>query len=330
MKINQFGEFNFIDSIKKNTIFRPEQVVVGIGDDGAVYKTTRGAEQIAVIDTMVEGIHFTRQTMTWWQVGYKVVASNLSDIAAMGGTPTHLVLSVAIPKNMEVEALHELYEGIKSICRHFGVNIIGGDTVASLQGLVITVSAFGELRQGRQAVTRSGAETGDIIAVTNSIGDAAAGLDALLTATAGFESLKRAHTTPIPMVLLGEILAQTGATSMNDISDGLASELNEIAYASHKELVVDWSHIPVSRELRIWCEKENKDIRSYVFYGGEDYQLVFTMKPKDFHELLKLQLPITKIGVVRSYTPVGVKVMDNKKENSLEAKGYNHFSEGER
>lgn len=150
MKISELGEFGFIDAIKDNTIFNPDSVVIGIGDDGAVYRTTGGMEQVAVIDTMVENGHFIiGRTATWYDVGYKAVASNLSDIAAMGAVPTHIVLSAAIAPSMESNDLLELYQGIKDICRAYKVNILGGDTVMSKEGLIITVAAFGEIEAER-------------------------------------------------------------------------------------------------------------------------------------------------------------------------------------
>ena len=185
MKLSDIGEFGFIDRIKKDTIVNPASVVVGIGDDGAVYKTTEGKEQVAVIDTMIEGRHFIiGKTATWYEAGYKAVASNLSDIAAMGAEPTHLVLSVALTPQMDAAQTDELYRGMKDICRHYGVNILGGDTVVSSEGAVLTVAAFGEIEAGK-AVLRSGAVPGDIVAVSHTLGNSGAGLDVLLAGEAG-------------------------------------------------------------------------------------------------------------------------------------------------
>lgn len=326
MKMKDLGEFGFIDRIKEDCIYAPKHVVVGIGDDGAVYTTTPGAPQIAVIDTMVEGVHFVSETMSYWQVGYKAVASNFSDIAAMGGIPTHIVLSVAIPKDANAEDMEELYQGIKSICCDFGVNILGGDTVTSLSGLVITVSAFGELQQGISPVTRYGANTGDCIGVTHVIGDAAGGLDVLLEGKSGYEGLKRAHTTPIPQVMMGELLGQLGATSMNDISDGLASELNEIAKASHKSLYIQKEAIPLSKELRQWSKEKGRAAIDYALYGGEDYQLVFTMPKEAFQKAMEMGLDITEIGWVGRHEPVGVWMKDGDQDVRILPKGYDHFA----
>lgn len=329
MKITEIGEFGFIDAIKDDTLFAPESVVIGIGDDGAVYKTTDGMEQVAVIDTMVENSHFIiGTTASWYDVGYKAVASNLSDIAAMGAVPTHLVLSTAISPQMEVEDLISLYRGIKDICRTYQVNILGGDTVMSKEGLVITVAAFGEIEKAK-AICRSGAKVGDIVAVSHCLGDSGAGLDVLLTRHAGYERLKRAHQFPIPQISLGRLLVEYHAHSLNDISDGLASEANEIAKASKVRLLLQKDRIPCSEELRAWSAETGKDIWSYVFNGGEDYELIFTIGTADFARLQRVYPEITMIGAVIAGEP-GVYVQDGAVQYQVLPSGWNHFSEEKR
>lgn len=324
MKISDIGEFGFIDDIKENTLFKPENVVCGIGDDGAVYKTTPGWQQVAVIDTMVENSHFIiGQTATWHDVGYKAVASNISDIAAMGAVPTHLVLSTALNPAMEVTDVEDMYRGMKDICREFSVNIIGGDTVMSQGGAVITVAAFGEIEAG-QAIYRSGAQAGDIIAVSHTIGNSSGGLDVLQHHVAGYELLKKAHQYPLPQVALGRKLVACHCHSLNDISDGLASESNEIAKASGVELVIDRDSVPTSEELKSWSEKMQKDIWKFVFNGGEDYELVFTMAPDDFAKLQTLYSDVTKIGFVRAGTG-RVLLRHDGGETVLPPTGWTHF-----
>ena len=329
MKISELGEFGFIDTIKNDTLFAPDNVVVGIGDDGAVYKTTLGMEQLAVIDTMVENSHFiVGRTSDWYDAGYKAVASNLSDIAAMGGYPTHIVLSTAISPDMEVDGLVALYKGIKDICRAYSVNIIGGDTVTSKEGLVITVAAFGEIEAG-QAILRSGAKPRDIVAVSHTIGDSGGGLDVLLAKADGYDHLKKAHRLPYPQIELGRDLVRFHAHSLNDISDGLASETNEIAAASNVEIILDQEKIPVSDELRQWSEESGHEIWNYVYYGGEDYELVFTMTAQDFEKLRGVRQEVTPIGVVREGT-AGVKVVRNGSEEILKPDGFHHFTNGDK
>lgn len=324
MKISEIGEFGFIDAVKEGTLFNPSSVVVGIGDDGAVYKTTEGMEQIAVIDTMVEGSHFIiGKTASWFDVGYKAVASNLSDIAAMGGIPTHIVLSTAIPTDMEMADLTALYEGMKDICKTYGVNIIGGDTVLSKGALVITVAAFGEVESGK-AICRSGAKPGDVVGVSHTIGDSAGGLDVLLHGIDGYAHLKKAHQFPTPQIQLGRALVAYRAHSLNDISDGLASESNEIAKASGVDLILDKEAIPCSEELRQWAQSVQKDIYAYVFNGGEDYELIFTMAPDDFEALRREYPYVTAIGQV--WPGKGqVYVRHEGKTSVLQPTGWNHF-----
>lgn len=324
MKISDIGEFGFIDAVKDGTLFNPGSVVIGIGDDGAVYKTTEGMEQIAVIDTMVEGSHFIiGRTASWFDVGYKAVASNLSDIAAMGGIPTHIVLSAAICPEMEMDDLTALYDGIKMICRTYNVNIIGGDTVLSKGALVITVAAFGEVEAGR-AICRSGAQPGDIVAVSHTIGDSAGGLDVLLHGQSGYEHLKAAHQFPKPQIELGRLLVQYHAHSLNDISDGLASESNEIAKASGVDLIIDKAAIPCSDELKQWAGQMQKDLYAYVFNGGEDYELIFTMAPEDFYALKQVCPYVAPIGRVQTGSGC-VQVQHGGMTTVLLPTGWNHF-----
>lgn len=324
MKISDIGEFGFIDAIKENTLFHPENVAVGIGDDGAVYTTTPGWQQVAVIDTMVQNSHFIiGQTATWHDVGFKAVASNLSDIAAMGAVPTHIVLSTALAPQMDVDDVVEMYRGIKDICRTYEVNILGGDTVMSKEGVVITVAAFGEIEAGK-ALLRSGAQAGDVIAVSHTIGDSSGGLDVLLAGQDGYETLKKAHQYPEPQVALGRLLVAHHCHSLNDISDGLASESNEIAKASGVELIIDRDRVPTSSPLKAWAAASGKDIWKFVFNGGEDYELVFTMAPNDFQDLQAVYPAVTPIGTVRQ-GPGRVLLRHDGTEQILPPTGWTHF-----
>ena len=324
MNISEIGEFGFIDAIKEDTLFKPDSVVVGIGDDGAVYQTTDGMDQVSVIDTMVENSHFIiGRTGQWYDVGYKAVASNLSDIAAMGAIPTHLVLSTAIAPSMEVQDLKELYRGIKDICQRHGVNILGGDTVTSKEGMVITVAAFGEIEKGK-ALLRSTAQVGDIVAVSHTIGDSGAGLETLLQGIQGYDALKKAHRFPEPQIELGRLLVKHHCHSLNDISDGLASESNEIAKASHVRLVIDKVKIPLSDGVRQWASEVHKSPWSYAFNGGEDYELVFTMDPTDFKSLQREYPAVTESGTV-CQGQGDVLVIDEGTTHLLSPTGWTHF-----
>lgn len=330
MELKEVGEFGLIHLLKENAIYDSSSVVVGIGDDAAVLLPSARQLQLLTTDMLVESVHFDLRTTTPWQLGYKAVAVNLSDIAAMGGTPKHIVISLALTKDTSTEFVVNLYKGMKEICREFGVNIVGGDTVSSPQGIVINVAAVGEVEPAN-LVKRSGAQIGDYVVVTGTIGSSSAGLELLMQGE--WEDydfawpLVTAHLTPRPQVRAGKILAGFGATSMDDISDGLASEANEIASASGVGLIIRAADIPLSRELMQATSVLQKPPLDYALYGGEDFQLIFTIAPERLKDLAELDLGIrlTVIGEVVERDK-GVTLIDElERETKLEPRGYNHF-----
>ncbi|MGI6091921.1 MAG: thiamine-phosphate kinase [Veillonellaceae bacterium] len=330
MELKQVGEFGLIHLLKDNTIFDSSSVVIGIGDDTAVTLPTPRQLQLLTTDMLVEHVHFDLKTTTPWQLGYKAVAVNLSDIAAMGGIPKHAVISIAIPQQLDLEFIVGLYDGMKEICREFGVNIIGGDTVSSPHGLVINVTVVGEV-EPTNLVRRSSAKVGDVIVITGTLGNSAAGLD-LLT-KGDWENydfawpLVTAHLTPRPQIKVGRAVAELGATSMNDISDGLASELNEIASASGVGMVIHEANIPLLSETIEAAGIFGKKAVDYALYGGEDFQLLFTIEPDKYKLLANLDLGIkvTAIGEVVE-KDIGVLLIDSTgSQKHLEPRGYNHF-----
>lgn len=330
MQLKEVGEFGLIDLLKDNTIFDSSSVVVGIGDDAAVVLPAPRQLQLLTADMLVENVHFKLSTTAPWQLGYKAMAVNLSDIAAMGGIPKHAVVSIAIPQQLELEFIKGLYEGMKEICREFSVNIIGGDTVSSPHGLVINVTVAGEV-EAANLVRRSGAQLGDLVVVTGTIGNSAAGLDLLTRGNWEDYSfawpLVTAHLTPRPQVKVGRALAEIGATSMDDISDGLASEANEIADASGVGIVIRESDIPLAPQLYEAAALFDKKPVDYALYGGEDFQLLFTIGPEQYQRLTELDFDIklTVIGEVID-KQAGVLLIDKEgRTTTLKPHGYNHF-----
>lgn len=330
MKLKQLGEFALIDLIKTDTIYNKDNVVMGIGDDAAVLVPASCQLQLVTTDMLVEKVHFDLATSDARQLGYKAVAVNLSDIAAMGGRPTHIVAAIALPGHLPVDFVVSLYEGMKEVCREFGVNIVGGDTVASPNGLVINVTAMGEV-EPEKLQRRSGACAGDVVAVTGTLGDSGCGLELLLQGKWDghefFPSLADRHLVPKPQVRAGGRLAALGTTSMNDISDGLASEVNEIAKASHVGMRIYSGKIPLSPEVRAASLAMGKEGVEYALYGGEDYQLVFTISPDKVRSLLEMDIGIecTVIGEVVAENRNVMLVAEDGSESVLEPKGYNHF-----
>lgn len=327
MKLNEVGEFGLIDLIKKDTIVDPANVVAGIGDDAAVYIPGQGCMELLTTDMLVENVHFDLSKTTPWQLGYKAVAVNLSDIAAMGGRPRHAVVSIGLPPQLSVEFVVGLYQGMKEICREFSVNIVGGDTVSSPHGLVINVALVGDVEPSG-LLKRSGARVGDVVAVTGTLGNSACGLDLLFSS--GWEDyefawpLVTAHLTPRPQVLVGQKLAGWGATGADDISDGLASEAHELARASELGIRLYAEKIPLSSDLAKAANLLNKRPIDYALFGGEDFQLVFTISHEQFTRLPQSQVPFTIVGEVINGQGVFL-VEESGNSVSLEPKGYNHF-----
>lgn len=330
MELEQLGEFALIDLIKQDTINRADNVVIGIGDDAAVFKSTPHSLQLVTTDMLVERVHFDLATSSAWQLGYKAIGVNLSDIAAMGGVPRHVVISIALPKHLSVDFVVSLYDGMKEICREFGVNIVGGDTVSSPLGLVINVTVLGEV-EADKLQRRSGAKMGQLVVVTGTLGDSGCGLDLLMLGDwqkyAFANHLVTRHLVPKPQVLQGPMLATFGSTSMNDISDGLASEVNEIARASHVGMRIESSLIPLSTQLQAAAPLFGKSALHYALYGGEDYQLVFTIAPEQFKVLAEVDIGarLTVVGEVVDQSQGIQLVAEDGSISTLEAKGYNHF-----
>ena len=322
--VTDIGEFGCIRHILKDFIYRPESVKLGAGDDGAVYVTPPGYDQVISTDTMVEGIHFTKETMSFSDVGYRICAVNFSDMAAMGAEPVALVLSLALPKDLPLEDLENCYHGIRECCRKYSVNLLGGDMTASLGGVILTGTVVGIVPSDR-AVKRSGAQVGDVVFVTETVGDSAAGLAAILhQCDTDFPSLTRRHRRPEAQIQLGKILREAGATSLNDISDGLSQELNEIAAASRVIINLDKDKIPLSEETIRLGKRLGTDPLNWAFTGGEDYELAGTMSRKNW-EKLKGSRPVTEIGIVCDKGSGQVFIKSKNETVLMIPKGYDHF-----
>ena len=322
--VTDIGEFGCIRRILKDFIYRPESVKLGAGDDGAVYVTPPGYDQVISTDTMVEGIHFTKETMSFSDVGYRICAVNFSDMAAMGAEPVALVLSLALPKDLPLEDLENCYHGIRECCRKYSVNLLGGDMTASLGGVILTGTVVGIVPSDR-AVKRSGAQVGDVVFVTETVGDSAAGLAAILhQCDTDFPSLTRRHRRPEAQIQLGKILREAGATSLNDISDGLSQELNEIAAASRVIINLDKDKIPLSEETIRLGKRLGTDPLNWAFTGGEDYELAGTMSRKNWGKIKGSRL-VTEIGIVCDKGAGQVFIKSKNETVLMIPKGYDHF-----
>ncbi len=330
--VSLLDEFALIKNLADIVPKEAMDISVGIGDDAAVVRFEADEEVLLTTDTMVEGVHFLHDTMSAFDVGYKCVAASISDIAAMGGKPRHILLSIAIPNSYDTKWLHDMYDGIRTICEQFSCHVVGGDVVHTSGPFVATSTLTGSVKKGR-ALLRSGAKPGDVVFVTGHVGGSSAGLkllqDKIILPVDEQIQLLQYHRRPFPQVAAGQILSLLGVSSCNDISDGLASELNEIAKASSVRMRIDEAKIPFAPATRNLARTAQQDPYTFAWYGGEDYQLVGTADPYVFAKALAqceaVGVKITQIGRVEA----GDGVVTHHADGSLELilpKGYNHFT----
>jgi thiamine-monophosphate kinase len=311
-------------------------VVVGLGDDAAVLEPTTG-QQVLTTDLLVEHVHFERDSISARDLGAKAITVNVSDIAAMGGSPRAALASIALPADVEAPWVIELYGGMHDACFEHGVSLVGGDTNRG-ELLIVSVAVVGAVAPGR-AVTRSGARPGDAIVVTGSLGAAAAGLALSRTVAAttadalshpwGREVLD-ALARPVARVGEGQTLARCGATAMMDLSDGLARDLSRLCLASGVGARVELAAIPVSPALRAGAPSLGLDPMELAIGGGEDYELLATLPPADVgvarDELRdRFGVPLTVIGAVVEGSGL-TGVADDGREAPMPPSGWDHFA----
>jgi thiamine-monophosphate kinase len=317
-------------------------VRLGIGDDAAVIAAKAGRDWLLTTDTMVEGIHFLPETMGDADIGYKLLAANVSDIAAMGGCPLHAVLSVSVPPAWVPARMQAIYDGLYECAARYGIVVVGGDTTASLAHLVLTATLTGHVEAGK-AVKRSGANADQLVFLTGPVGLSAGGLYGLMPREAGDarsgrkpappERLVRAHRRPSPSVRAGRLLARRGwATSLNDVSDGLASEAWEIAEASGVRLVLRETALPLAGELAAYASQCGMNPLEWMLYGGEDYVLLGTIRREDEAEAKEAfraeGMPFFVIGHTEVGPPGVVLEQADGQRRRLDKRGYNHFVKG--
>ena len=295
MAMSRRGEFGFIDFIRSN--FPYPEGTTGIGDDCAVMPSGEG-ELLFSTDLLMEGVHFLRNESSPEDVGWKAAAVNLSDIAAMGGTPVATFLSIALPKDAQGEWADRFIEGYTEISRQYDVPLLGGDTTSSLRDIAVNVGVLGRCPSGRRLM-RNGAKVGETIYVTGPLGDSAGGLKAILMGIERTEDVTRLicrHKRPIPRIEAGRILMESGkAGAMMDISDGIGSDLRHIMKASGVGAVIDLERLPLSPELVSVCKEQGWDIYEMATSGGEDFELMFTAPAGLENELDIAVYPIGKI-----------------------------------
>lgn len=335
MKVSELGEFGLIRLIH-TSIARYEipehapwrDVLVGIGDDAAAWQSDDSI-QLATTDTLVQDIHFDLRTIGWKELGWKALAVNLSDIAAMGGIPRYALLSLALPGELETEDISGFSNAMAQLAREFGVAIIGGN-VAAAPNVVITVMVIG-CSKDKMILKRSTASPGERIAVTGYLGSSAAGLEMLRGRSVSDREtgsiLRQAHLKPMPKVREGQILIQEGVKAAIDVSDGLVADLDHICELSKVNAKIRMEQVPVHHVVRA----NFPNYKELALCGGEDYQLLFTADEATIARVrLALDCPVTVIGdITQEKLATRVTVVDSKGDVIPYRKGgWEHFKNG--
>jgi thiamine-monophosphate kinase len=332
LKIKELGEFNLIERIRQST-HDGTGVCRGIGDDAAIVTIPMGHNLLTSTDMLIEGVHFNHDWTTAEDLGHKAVAVNLSDIAAMGGTPRYLYIGLACPGETDVSAITAFMRGALAEAESYDISLVGGDTCSSPGPWIISVTIEGSVKQGKQ-ICRDGARPGDLIMVSGTLGDSALALRALKAGQAVDDVLAGRHHRPKARVAFGQKLGQQGFVSaMIDISDGLAGDLEHILQASRVDAFIVEDQLPLSELFQQQAENA-PELKELALYGGEDYELLFTVAPENEAKAIALGvesgLPVTKIGAVKEGS--GALSLQDRSGSvrPILVRGYDHFCRPER
>jgi thiamine-monophosphate kinase len=337
-ELNELGEFGLIEKLTHDLELKNESSLLGVGDDAAVFSISDEEVGLISTDMLVEGVHFNLMYMPLKHLGYKAVAVNVSDICAMNGIAEQITVSLAVSNRFPLEALEELYDGIKLACKTYQVDLVGGDTTSSRSGLILSITALGRAKKEKVAY-RSGAKEHDLLVVSGDLGGAFIGLQVLEREKEVFEANPEiqpdldGHDYIIQRQLKPEarkdivnFLNELGVipTSMIDISDGLASEILHLCKASKTGCFVYDEKIPIDGATSLAAIDFNLDPVTCALNGGEDYELLFTIKQDDY-EKIKGNPHMTVIGHMTDASD-GIYYIDkNGSAVTLQAQGWKHF-----
>lgn len=334
MKVSELGEFGLIDLLARAVYGAQnkqtaawQQLIAGIGDDAAAWHSNNSVE-LATVDSLIQDVHFSLDTTSWEELGWKSLAVNISDIAAMGGVPRYALVSLALPGDTEVEDVTALYRGMIELAQQFEVAIVGGDTCASPL-VTISITVIGNTgTHGNHMLTRSAARAGDQVAVTGYLGTAAAGFE-MLTRKPKIDpeaaaALKEAFLRPRPRIAEGRLLVEQGGRTAIDVSDGLISDLKHICRESNVSARIEVERLPVLPAV-----KSNFGDRALelALSGGEDYELLFTASADIIARVkASASCPITIIGEITADSADKVTLVDAEgKPFHTDRPGWEHF-----
>ncbi|KHE69642.1 thiamine-phosphate kinase, partial [Halobacillus sp. BBL2006] len=295
----------------------------------AVFRPS-GQDVVTAVDTMVDGVHFSLETMEPYHIGYRALAANISDLAAMGSVPAFYLVSIVVPSNWGSAGLEELYKGMNDLAENYKMDVIGGDTVSGSQ-LSVSITVVGYVDKDK-ARYRSAAQSGDVVFVTGTLGDSRAGLECLLKGSSINEEDKafliNRHRMPEPRAAFAQSLYGIDRVVLNDISDGIANEANEIAEASQVDLHIEKQQIPYTPSLKDFFPD---DYEEWMLSGGEDFELMGTVSSHDWLEVVKAAeksgVTVSQIGVVKDRqkeTP-RVYLHEHEKSEVVTKSGYTHL-----
>lgn len=336
-EIGELGEFGLIDRLAKNFTNQNEETIKGIGDDAAVFDM--GEKYLLTsTDMLLEGVHFDLSYMPLQHLGYKAIAVNVSDIAAMNGIPKQVTVNLGLSNRFSVEAVEALYEGVRAACEEYKVDLVGGDTTSSHSGLVLSVTVLGEVAKDK-IVYRSGAKENDILCVTGDLGAAFVGLQVLEREKQEFIAnpdmqpqldnynyvVGRQLKPRARMDIIHEF-NDLGIvpTSMIDVSDGLASEAFHLCKQSGLGVAIYEDKLPIEKQAYETAAEFSIDPNSCALNGGEDYELLFTINQEDF-EKIKNHSDIHTVGYMQSKDKGRGFVTRNQQVVELKAQGWKHF-----
>ncbi len=333
--LKETGEFSLIKKLEllnRNSNIESSSLIAGIGDDAAVVEKDSNNCLLITADSLVENIHFSLNYTTAFMLGKKCLAVNLSDIAAMGGNPLYYLVCLCAPAATPLQLIQDIYAGMKNMANKYSLLLVGGDTVASDRGITISITIIGEAKKDR-VVFRHGAKKGDHIFVTGYPGDSALGLEILRKGS--FKEPKsriiKKHISPVPRIEAGKALSKHRiASSMIDVSDGIASDMRHIMEQSMVGASIFSSSLKLSKSYRTYCSLRKDEEYFYpALCGGEDYELLFTAGHEKNTEIKalekKLGIPITHIGEVTGNKGVLEIIGTDGKPLKFEKEGFAHF-----
>ena len=336
-EVSSLGEFGLIDHLTQQIELQNASSVLGVGDDAAIIDHF-GKQTVVTTDLLIEGVHFDLIYSPLKHLGYKSVVVNLSDIYAMNAIPAQIVIGLGISNRFSVEALDELYKGIYAACSEYHVDLVGGDTTSSQKGLIISITAIGEVAPDK-FVKRSTAKKGDLLCVSGDLGAAYVGLlfmereKKIFVETTGVQPDLEGESYVIGKLLkpearkdIIEFFAQSGVvpTAMMDISDGLSSEILHVCKQSHLGCVLYEEKIPIAEETKLAAYKFEIDPTACALSGGEDYELLFTIDQSDYDKLV-LNEQISVVGYMTDHEQGTTIITKGGSKHAITAQGWTHL-----